>query len=322
MKRSALTLVELLVVVAIIGVLVALILPAIQAARESSRRSECQSHLHQLATATHSFESTRGHFPPGVEQELFATAPIYRGSSLFVFLLSYLEQSSVGSRWNFENPLDNADDGESSLTATTLSWLLCPSDEFETNPVTQSNQTYALTSYGGNGGTRPYFPLTATMDGIFHTTGGASEPLPNQQPVRVRDVLDGMSQTLLFGERNRHDPNFERFVAKGWAQSLKTWGWWAPAGGRRAIGHVTLGTANAINYQLPFTPETATRADPPVADGEAFVEYADRRVCTFGSKHPGGVNVARADGSVEFMSEQISSLTFQMLGTRASGDLN
>jgi prepilin-type processing-associated H-X9-DG protein len=187
--------------------------------------------------------------------------------------------------------------------------------------VAQSPEVYALTSYGGNGGTRPYFPAEATLDGIFHTTGAASEPKPNQQVVKIRDITDGTSHTLLFGERNHDDPNFELFVEKGWVQTLKSWGWWAPSGGRRAIGHVTLGTTKPINYQTPITPVTSGEADPPATNGATFAHYTNLRVCTYGSNHPGGANVAFADGSVGFLGESLPLDVLQNMGTRAGGEV-
>src|SRR5438309_502675 len=90
--RRGWTLVELLVVIAILSALMAVLLPAIQSAREASRRVQCQNNLRQLATATLNFESAKRQFPPGMHQVIFSNAPVYRGSSLFVHLLPQLEE--------------------------------------------------------------------------------------------------------------------------------------------------------------------------------------------------------------------------------------
>src|SRR4051812_28335456 len=107
LRRTAFTLVELLVVIAIIGVLVALLLPAVQAAREAARRMQCINHERQLAMATHQFHDTNKAFPPGVHQLKFSAAPQYRGTSLYVKLLPYLEQAGLAAGWDETDPLNN-----------------------------------------------------------------------------------------------------------------------------------------------------------------------------------------------------------------------
>lgn len=319
-RSGAFTLVELLVVIAILGVLVALLLPAVQAARESARRSQCLNNLQQLAVAALSYEAAHREYPPGVQQSIFTSAPVYRGSTLFVYLSDRLEQESVEQSWNFDDPMKNTLGGRGALTATVIPAFLCPSDLLSENPIAQASLYYALTSYGGNGGTRSYFPAEATTDGMFHTTGPASEPLPHQRPVKMKDIADGASATLLFGERSHADENFETFAAKGWAQSLTTWGWWGAAGGRRSIGHVSLSAQAPINYQIPFTPETAAQTDPPVNDGVSFAVYGDRRASAYGSQHPGGANFAFSDGSARLLPDKMPLEVLRSLATRAGDE--
>lgn len=273
-----------------------------------------------IGCAAQLYESVQREFPPGVEQQQFVVAPVYRGSSLFVYLLPHLERSSLQRSWNFADVMENTRGGYSALTAIVLPDLICPSDSMEQLQVEQSHAIYALTSYGGNGGTRSYFPSDATTDGIFHTTGSASEPSSNQHPTRIHEVTDGASQTLLFGERYHDDPQQEAFAQLGWSPSLATWGWWAPAAGRRAIGHVTLSVAAPVNFETPFTRATADQADPPVSDGVSFAHYNDLRVCAFGSGHAGGANFTMVDGSCTFLSNTVSRETLQNLATRARND--
>ncbi len=320
LAQRGFTLIEVLVTTAMVGVLVGMLLPAVQAAREASRRSQCLNHLRQLAIASLAYESAHRRFPPGVQQAVFPVAPAYRGSSLFVHLLSYLEEANTRQAWNFTNPETNTAGGAGALTATVLAVLLCPSDRLPQNPVEQPRGFYALTSYGGNGGVRSYFPLASTTDGIFHTTGPASEPHAHQRSVRWRDITDGASRTLLLGERSHVDSHFERFAALGWTSSLTTWGWWAPSGGRKAIGHVTMSAHVPINFRIPFGPETANQADPPVVDGVSFAPYADQRICAFGSNHPGGANFAWADGSGTFLSDAVPLDVLRGLATRAGAE--
>jgi prepilin-type N-terminal cleavage/methylation domain-containing protein len=318
--QAGFSLVELLSVIAILSVLVGLLLPAVQLAREAARRAQCQNRLRELGLAAFNFEAAKREFPPGVQQSQFAVAPVYRGSSLFVYLLPYLEDQSLRQLWNFSDPAQNSQGGASALTATILPSLLCPSNTIEDLQVKLAQGTYALTSYGGNGGTRSYLPAEATIDGMFHTTGPASEPVNGQRPVRRREILDGASRTLLMGERRHDDPNLEQFAALGWTQSLKTWGWWAPSGGRKAIGHVTMSAAVGINYQIPFSAATANQADPPVNDGVSLALYINQRICAFGSQHPAGANFVYSDGSCKFLVETIAIEVLRSLATRDGGE--
>lgn len=315
------TLVELLVVIAIIGVMVAILLPAIQAARASARRSHCQNNLRQIAVAALGFHDAKGHFPGGMDQRLFPSAPSYRGVSLFAALLPFLEESNLAATWNLEDPLLNASGGEAARTATLQPVLLCPSDLTTKNPVQKEGLYYALGSYGGNGGRHSYFPDLATVDGMFHTTGSASEPKSGQQPVKLAMVTDGTTHTLLIGERSRFDPNYQSFVDIGWTQyDLPGWGWWGAATSRRAIGHVTLSSAVPINYQLPVGYANRQSATPPINIPGDLNAYSDRRLSAFGSEHSGGANFAMADGSVRFLDETLALELLQALSTRGAAD--
>ncbi|WP_442485659.1 DUF1559 domain-containing protein [Aeoliella sp. SH292] len=305
------TLVELLVVVAIIGVLVGLLFPAVQAARESARRSSCANHLHQLGLAAQSYVATTGHFPAGVEQRYFDAPVSRRGVGLFVRLMPYLEGQTMVDGWNEVDPLQNTVGGLDARTAVIVPTLLCPSDAVPTIPVTAQPHGWrqALTSYGGNGGTRCHFADKATVDGMFHTTGDASEPRPGQKPVRSAQVTDGLSHTLLYGERSHSDPSFEAQVATRGGDSLATWGWWAPSGSRKMIGHITLATSVTINYEIP--------SDVSAAD---YAELAEQRLTAYGSAHPGGANFGMGDGSVHYLSDELSLDVLRALGTRAAND--
>jgi prepilin-type N-terminal cleavage/methylation domain-containing protein/prepilin-type processing-associated H-X9-DG protein len=324
--HRAFTLVELLVVIAILGVVIALLLPAIQKVREAANRVTCADHLKQLALAAHNYHGNEGSFQPGVYQLPFAAAPQYRGVSLFVYLLPYLEQDNLFRGWDFTDPLRNTTGGSASRTATVLPILLCPSDVIPQNPVSGgAGRVYGLTSYGGNGGTRSYDPEFATTDGIFFTTGPASQPAPDQSPVRIADVTDGLSTTLLFGERSHTDPNHDSFVANLTAPqgssftSMDSIGWWAPSAGRVVAGDVTLSAFAPINYRIPGDYAQGASLDPPVTTAEDYLYYNDRRVCAYGSHHPGGANFALADGSVRFLRESMALETLQKLAARNDG---
>ena len=307
--RSALSLIEVLVVIGIIGALLALLLPAVQSARGAARRIQCAHQLRQLGLAATSYVSAQKEFPPGIQQWYFNSSVTYRGIPLFAYLLPYLEQTAALAHWDYNDPMNNVDQGPASNTALLISLFVCPSDRIAQNPITVAgrNWVYALTSYGGNGGSRSYYPSSATADGVFHSTGPASEPYANQRTVGPADIKDGLSNTLLFGERSHYDPNYASFNAANWGTAqgsppLDQLGWWGASTSRTMIGHVTMSAYAPINYQLPFSFSNRTGQDPPADTEAAFqANYVDQRLCAYGSCHPGGANFCYADGSVAFL---------------------
>jgi prepilin-type N-terminal cleavage/methylation domain-containing protein/prepilin-type processing-associated H-X9-DG protein len=326
MSRRAFTLVELLVVIAMIGVLVALLLPAVQAAREAGRRSQCQNQIRQLAIAAHNFHDVRGAFPPGVWQLSFVPAPKFRGVSLFVELLPYIEQGNLAEGWDRVDPLNNTAGAANSRTAKKLSLLICPSDVIPLNPVdTGSGRWYGLTSYGGNGGSRSYDPQFATNDGIFFVIGPGSQTAPSTGPVKMADVLDGLSNTALFCERCHFDPNHDSFAANvsapmgQFVNPMGMMGWWAPSGGRLAAGDVTLSACAPTNFRTPAPFAQGSSMSPPATDYNSYLYYNDRKVCAFSSLHPGGANFALGDGSTRFIAQTISQVNLQILCVRNDG---
>ena len=307
------TLVELLVVIAIIGILIGLLLPAVQAARESARRIQCGNQLKQIALAAHNYHSAHKSFPPGVDR--WAS----QRSSVFVFLLPYLEEGSLYDRWK------QPDADRQALAATVLSSLVCPSDIIPDNPVQNrvSERWYGLTSYGGNGGTRSFHPESPELktDGVFFEVGLYSRPRRYQAAVRISDITDGTSHTLLFGERTHRDPNYDSFAAQGWEQTMGEYGYWTGSGGNLAVGDVTLSSYAELNYRVPVDYAHREQASPPANSRNDFRYYADLRLCAFGSNHPGGAGFALADGSVRFISDDIPLTTLRALSTRDGGEI-
>jgi len=309
------TLVELLVVIAIIGVLVALLLPAVQAAREAARRMQCSNNLKQLALGAQNYHDRLRSFPPGTLAKTFAAAPKSRSTALLVFLLNEMEQSSLRNELDPHDPYVNITNG---LAGTVLPVIVCPSDVIPQNPVPQGTppNLYGVTSYAGNGGTGgTYYRFygycksvaTQSTDGMFCETGPNSAPVAGQDSVRMSDVLDGTSNTLLFGERSHVDPAFDvAAAANGGQQVIGQYGFWHSAGGL-AIVDATLTTLPPLNY----------RTDP----NEVWNTSACLRTNAFGSLHPGGANFGLVDGSVQFFADSIEMTVYRALSTRAGGEI-
>jgi prepilin-type N-terminal cleavage/methylation domain-containing protein/prepilin-type processing-associated H-X9-DG protein len=331
--RAGFTLVELLVVIAIIGVLVALLLPAVQAAREAARRSQCSNNLKQIAIGGHNFHDTYnkfpygilrndGNFPPDDPRLIFPNFPATstpRRYALMHQLLPYIEQDNLWQKWDhfvygnnerFPATPAGVRFAPGSFSNTVVKTLICPSNPqgplSQPNPGTPPGQ-YFITSYFGNSGTRSYprvvNPATQPQsrpslwgfqgDGMFY----------RNKAFKMADVLDGTSNTLFFGERHIYDPVFDTSTAIN--DKIADWGWvWF---GGEADAH--LGTSVPINYRLPRSFLT----------NPSQIEFEDR-LNAYGSGHPGGANFALVDGSVRFISQTISPLTFKALGTKAGGE--
>ncbi len=316
------TLIELLVVIAIIAVLIALLLPAVQQAREAARRAQCKSQLKQVGLAIHNYESTHGCLPPGQIRLGFSATPRVRGWSLYVQLLPYFDQAPLYQTWDFANPLANETNGN---TAVVLPVLVCPSATLPSNPFTKpGGARYALTSYCGNGGTQSHPPAATTGDGVFAATGPAITTPPTIQHglIRLRDLTDGTSNTLLLGERSHVDPNYDTFFAAGFATNpMAGWGYWSPTGGQFGLTDVTLSSFAAINDRLPFNFTNRPGSISNAATFDASAE-AIRRLNAFGSQHTGGAQFTLSDGSCRFISENIDRTVLRALSTRAGGEVN
>jgi len=332
-RPGGFTLVELLVVIAIIGILISLIMPAVQAARETARRIECTNTLRQLSLAAHHYHDAVGCFPPSFLSGWNFTTPKVRkrGFSLFIHMLPYLENTALFDMWDFSDP-DLAFVGDMQSLAAKGPNLLCPSELECENPldygskhiqgVSMPPRHMKVTNYCGNAGTRSYHPDSGFLmaDGIFIMAGPDSQPEPDQRPVRFADITDGTSQTLFFGERSRWDPNYDTFAAAGYDWEFHYYGNWCGAS-RLVVAHVTLSSYSPINYRLPVNYENRDAANPPASSADDFEYYIDLRVCAFGSSHPGGANISTADGAVHFFSEDIPLTTLRALSTRDGGEI-
>ena len=337
MRRTAFSLLELLVVIAIIAVLIGLLLPAIQKVREAANRMSCSNNLRQLGIAAHNYHSAVRRFPPGTNlpaslrlKDGSATpAPVVPGRSFSVLtaLLPYIEMENLYAKLDFagkgrldaKTPTSDGEthvgsdsqyrycDGPTSPGATIVKTFLCPSD-------TAINQTtwkydndlfyFGANTYGGNAGIVAFFWNTMTQDGVFYINSS----------VRIADIKDGTSNTLLFGERNRIDLTYGKLsneINNGQLIELQNrtgWAWANQLGGFDYLFGAT--RTRPINWVIPLD----TTKDPDS-------KLQDDRLMVYGSQHSGGANFCFADGSVKFLSDQTPVAVMQALSTRAGREV-
>jgi prepilin-type N-terminal cleavage/methylation domain-containing protein/prepilin-type processing-associated H-X9-DG protein len=292
--RQGFTLIELLVVIAIIAILIGLLLPAVQKVREAANRMRCQNNLKQIALAAFNYESGHGQFPPAVNiSDAFIQAnPYYwtgppepgRWYSLPMALFPYFEQDNLRKNLfdTATNPMNMNCNGQNSVGAQVVKILICPSDSALPNPPveTYGNLYFGLSSYGGCAGSGPVTTdaRQAAKDGIFYMNSD----------IKIRDITDGTSCTLMFGERSRR--NLERSTS---AEAPGGWAW-----------------VN-VYAQEDHTMNTSVRMEG----------INSHDVNAFGSQHTGGSvsNFAFADGSVKSLSQNMDLVTYIRLGSRNDG---
>ena len=281
--RSAFTLVELLVVIAIIGILVSLLLPAVQAAREAARRMQCSNNLKQIGLALHNYESAHKKFPVGSWQSNFI--------SPFVGILPYLEQGNNYQQWDFSK--NYTDPFNAVVSAQRIDAYLCPTMTMPREvPLVAARETGGPTSYLLCEGTDDYM---ASADGVF----GLQWPSfgytnPNR---KFADIIDGTSNTMFAGETCY---NYKDYL---WSASTP-----APFGGtvrhgtaRWVVGYPAISLGTTLK---PFNVHTAAALGG------------------FASMHAGrGGNFLFGDGSVHFKSQSIDVVTYNAAATRAGGEL-
>jgi prepilin-type N-terminal cleavage/methylation domain-containing protein/prepilin-type processing-associated H-X9-DG protein len=298
-RRGAYTLVELLVSIAIIGVLIALLLPAVQMARESARRMACTNKLKQIALALHQHHDTYGAFPPGYAQSPF-TVPqgqiVQGGHGTFPFLLPFLEQQALASIYRWEK---RAQGPENQPVATRqLKVLQCPSaqpDRWTT--AVEDERNY---SYGGRGACGDYASIRDIDAGLVELglvdrTADRDGVLTENYLTRIAEITDGTSQTILMTECAGR-PTLWR-AGRPVPETYITGGVWVS------------GTAL---FGQGSTPDGATQP------GRCAINCMnDREVYSF---HPGGANAAFADGSLHFLKSSIDIRQFARLVTRAGGE--
>ena len=321
-KRSAFTLVELLVVIAIIGTLVAILLPAVQAAREAARRTACSNNIRQMALGLANYESARRHFPTSFDWD-FST-PETTSWSIQGKLLPYLEEGALYRHINFGQSYNAArmPDG-TKISAYSVPLYLCSSE-----PNNSVRKDAA--------GAPEHFPLSYVVNlGTWEVLnpmarrGGDGAFTPVRQGVKA--FKDGMSKTLALAEVKSYNPYY-RNAGRGEMPIPTSSAEFCGAGDFKVnSGHTEW--VDARTHQTGFTTVFApnTQVICEQGGGSFDVDWTNMQegkspskityaAVTARSHHSGAVNTAFMDGSVHLIRDDIDLHVWRAMGTRAGGE--
>jgi prepilin-type processing-associated H-X9-DG protein/prepilin-type N-terminal cleavage/methylation domain-containing protein len=294
-RSRAFTLIELLVVISIISLLVAMLLPAVQAAREAARRTQCVNNLKQLGLALHNYEGTHHVFPTGYVSNFDASGTDSGpGWGWAAQLLPQIEQKPLFDTINFTLPIEDPSNLTSRLPLIAV--LLCPSDNVPplwwamkrdaSGVPIQSICQVASANYVGMYGTSD---PGIDGDGLFFRDSN----------IGLRNITDGTGQTIAAGERGQN-------------LGEATWVGSVTGAALFPTNNDGVGFPRAESGPGMILGHAGGRVGPGDPNGE---------VNQFYSRHPGGVNFLFADGHVTFLKSSMNYKTFQALATRAGGEV-
>ena len=327
--KKGFTLIELLVVIAIIAVLIALLLPAVQQAREAARRTQCKNNLKNIGLAFYNYESTYSMFPPAYVGEPTVTAPAVnspgRSSNIHgwtEYCLPYMDQAPVYGLINFSIGMLDAFDPAIEPTGnmklaykTVIPIFKCPSTPGANvvNVKYSAGDWWNISDVNYLTGALDYSPFGGMVGNgaaFYSLTVAASSPQAerkgilsddNRAIVRVADILDGTTNTMFLYERSGRNALYQRgrLVA---ATGSNYGGGWADPGNFEdwAAGSTIDGSAHR---------------------GPCVINCSNRSGDGGYSFHTGGIHILLADGSVRFLSENVSQIVFANLGTHQGGQI-
>jgi prepilin-type N-terminal cleavage/methylation domain-containing protein/prepilin-type processing-associated H-X9-DG protein len=302
--RVAFTLIELIVVLAIIGTLIALLLPAVQRVREAANRVRCQNNLKQMGLALHQYHDDLGSFPSGYVwiPMLAGTDPCPNppgdptdtdpGWGWAVLLLPYLEQENLCRQIDLQVPA--TDPRYDTVRATRLPIFICPSDHGAGVYVMISDLGLPM----GHAATNSYAACYGSGRRIAQESDTGNGLFFRNSRIRFADIIDGTSHTLAIGERAA------LFTHTPWVG--------APCEGTAHItpGAPTTSTAVGDSPTQPLAETGSHTLNDRAADPDNFF-----------TPHPAAGQFLFADGSVRGVQTQVDLLVFQALSTRAGGEV-
>lgn len=342
--RKGFTLIELLVSMMIMGVLIAILLPAVQQAREAARQTACRNNFRQLALALQNYEGTHRTFPPGgyaqPKQVTNTSSAMLAGPSFFVQLLPYIDQvplsnamttSVPGSGELLGFPPAPAGPNAAVVNGVKLAALLCPSSPLPQMGQASANTVIMYSSYVGISGAAP----TGPFGGLFNETRirDFSSPIaacegrvgqaswggmlvPNAV-ISMRDITDGSSNVVILGECSDYVVQVGTTTKirvdggsnGGWIRSTES----AGTGG---LYKALTGPTRCQNLTTVMHPVGYRNWAAPTTSGTLF-SYPNRPII---SAHTGGAFVALCDGSVRMLGDNMDVLVLKRLATRDDGE--
>ncbi len=323
-RMAGFTLVELLVVIAIIGILIALLLPAVQAARESARWIQCSNNLKQIGLAVHNYADCHRALPIGLQASPVGAGtggrPRMPGHTALAMILAFNEQSNVVAAYHSEYP--NSHEINREATRVQINVYQCPSDDSSGRTAVNEGMRTEMSrsNYAVCFGSATMLPNAnginimenASRAGINFETNGAFRI---DRSRKWNCFQDGTSNTVLAGEVLAGKDDFKGPSDKEW-DARGMWAW-------HMMGSFAYTHLNAPNTDVGDAMQAGGSLDCVTAKNMPCDNSHGSRWDEFHaaarSRHPGGVNVAFADGHVTFISDNIDLQTWQCLGAMNDG---
>jgi len=320
--RIAFTLVELLVVIAIIGILVSLLLPAVNAAREAARRIQCVNNLKQLQLGMLNMESANRVLPPAVWHTRHPPAPPEsRGCegcrfNFFYLVMPYIELNNVWEQFNFDCPggAHTYDPVNLPLRKIEHNLFLCPSDGVQGRLVSAWNDLQSRSNYA----------YAISVNNWHNTEKGCSFSYKGRIPlrpalytnstVRLGEITDGTSKTIVLSELKV--PQAAPDIDEGGDFEVR--GYWSDSFGAFFSGRIGPNSPVADRCQTNCH-DLPDQGLPAVPSGFSWWGHW---LLGARSSHVGGVNVTRVDGSVEFIVDSISIHIWQAMISIDGGEVD